>query len=139
MKGVSAVIATILILMISISMAGLGYMTFSEVFSKVTTAGDDAVSSTISTMLAQMKIDSISVQSTTAYVYIRNTGKVDLTGFSAFADGFMVPSANLQLPAGDKISPGELGVLNITGSLVSSGSIVKISSAQGTQAIRQAS
>ena len=137
MRGISTIIVTILILMISVSLTGLGYITFSNFFSQVTTAGNTAVSQTISTMLAQMRIESMSNAGGVVSVYIRNTGKVDLTNFTAYDDDAAVPTANLQKPTGDKIAPGAVGNLNITGGIVASGSIIKITTAQGTQALQQ--
>jgi hypothetical protein len=136
MKGVSSIIVMVLILMISVALTSLGYITFSSLFSKITTSSEQSISQTLTTMLAQMRIESITYSNPTTSVYIRNIGKVDLTTFSAYVNGIIVPSANLQLPAGNKISPGGVGTLGITGNLAPSGRTVKVTTAQGTVAIQ---
>jgi hypothetical protein len=101
MKGISAIIVTVMILMIALSITGLGYVTFTTFFSKITTSTEGAISNTLTTMLAQMKIESI-VKSNVIRIWVRNTGKVDLTNFSAYVnDAYMqVPAAT---PVGGKI------------------------------------
>lgn len=136
MKGISTIIVMVLILMISVSLTSLGYVTFSSFFSKITTSSEQSISQTLTTMLAQMRIESITYSNPTTSVYIRNIGKVDLTTFSAYANNVIVPSANLQPPAGNRISPGGVGTLGITGNLAPSGRTVKVTTAQGTVAIQ---
>ena len=136
MKAISTIIVMILILMISISLTSLAYVTFTTFFSKVTTSSEQAISQTISTMLAQMKIESITYSSQITKIYIRNIGKVDLTGFTAYVNDANVPSSYLQLPTGNKIAPGEIGNLNITNDYAPSGKTVKITTAQGATAIQ---
>jgi len=136
MKGISTIIVMVLILMISVSLTSLGYMTFSSFFSKITTSSEQTISQTLTTMLAQMRIESMTYSNPTTSVYIRNIGKVDLTSFSAYVNNVIVPSANLQPPAGNRISPGGVGTLGITGNLAPSGGTVKVTTAQGTVAIQ---
>ena len=133
MKGISAIIVTIMILMIAISLAGLGYVTFTTFFSKITTSSEQAISSTLTTMLAQMKIESLTNTSGTTRVWIRNTGKVDLTNFSAYVNDAY---ASIQKPTGDKISPGTVSDLNITSIDPNTGDIIKITTAQGAIAMQ---
>jgi len=134
MKGISAIIVVILILMIAVSLTGLGYVTFTTFFSKITSSTEGAISQTLTTMLAQMKIESISAISGVTRVYIRNTGKVDLTNFTAYDDDALATKQS-GTPIGDKIAPGEVGNLNITSS-VASGSVIKITTAQGAMAMQ---
>jgi hypothetical protein len=136
MKGISTIVVMVLILMISVSLTSLGYMAFSSFFSKITTSSEQSISQTLTIMLAQMRIESMAYSNPTTSVYIRNIGKVDLTAFSAYVNDVVVPSANLQLPAGNKISPGSVGTLGITGNLAPSGRTVKVTTAQGTVAIQ---
>lgn len=126
----------VLILMISISLTGLGYMAFTTFFSSVTTSSEQVISQTLTNMLAQMKIESISYANPITRVYIRNIGKVDLTAFSAYVNDVIVPPANLQLPTGNTIPPGIVGDINITGNLAPPGRTVKITTAQGSVAIQ---
>ena len=136
MKGISTIIVMVLILMISVSLTSLGYVTFSSFFSKITTSSEQSISQTLTTMLAQMRIESMTYSNPTTSVYIRNIGKVDLTTFSAYVNNIIVPAANLQPPAGNIISPGGVGTLGITGNLAPSGRTVKVTTAQGTVAIQ---
>jgi len=137
MKGASAIVAIILILMIAVSITGLGYVTFSTFFSKITTSSESAISSTLTTMLAQMKIESITniSDNSKTMIYIRNVGKVDLTSFSAYYNDTFVPSASLQKPTGDKIAPGEVASLNISLGLAP-GTVIKVTTGQGAIAIQ---
>jgi hypothetical protein len=134
MKGVSAVVAIVLILMIGISMTGLGYVTFTTFFNQMTTSTQGAISNTLTNMLAQMKIESVTNLSDNSktLIYIRNTGKVDLTNFSAYDDEVM---STIDKPPGDKISSGSVGNLNMTVQ-VQQGSVIKITTAQGAIAIQ---
>jgi len=133
MKGISAIVVIILILMLTISLAGLGYFTFTTFFSQLTTSTQGAISSTLTTMLAQMKIEAISKSGTNIVVYIRNTGKVDLTNFTAYVNEGI---ATFGVPTGNKISPGGVDNVTITTPAYASGSIVKITTAQGAVAIQ---
>jgi len=137
MKGASAIVAIILILMIAVSITGLGYVTFSTFFTKITTSTDTAISNTLTTMLAQMKIESIS-KSNVIRVYVRNTGKVDLTNFSAYInDAYM--QVSLSTPVGGKIEPGLVKEVNITNtSAVNTGDVIKLTTGQGTIAMQSA-
>jgi Tfp pilus assembly protein PilV len=134
MKGISTIIVMILILLISISLTGLGYVTFTTFFSQITASSQGAISQTLTTMLAQMKIESITNDTVRTTIYIRNTGKVDLTNFTAY-----VNDANYQpqpgTPSGNKIAPGGVDYVNITG-IFGSGSVIKITTAQGAVAMQ---
>jgi hypothetical protein len=135
MKGISAIIVTIMILMIAISLTGLGYVTFTTFFSKITTSTEGAISQTLTTMLAQMKIESmVRGVGMDTIIYIRNTGKVDLTNFSAYDDDAYV-NIKSTTPAGGKIEPGIVKNINITDS-VAANSVIKITTAQGTIAMQ---
>jgi flagellin-like protein len=82
MRGVSEVIAIILILMITISLAGLAYMFMSTTMSDTTTAASSTVSSTTNTMLKSFRVESIHDNT----VYIRNTGTADLYNVSVYVN-----------------------------------------------------
>jgi Tfp pilus assembly protein PilV len=137
MKGVSSIFAIILILMLGVSITGLAYFAFSKLSNQMTTSTQGTISNTLVNMLAQMKI---SITNDTVggktMVYITNTGKVDLTNFSAYVNEVIVSPADLQSVLGDKIIPGDIGNLNITNSMAPSGSTVKITTAQGAMAIQ---
>jgi len=133
MRGISTIIVVILLLMISISMAGFGYMFFTTMFTSITGESEEVLGGTIERMLAQMKIESITRGSPTR-VYIRNTGKVDLTNFTAYVEGNLV---TFTPPSENKIVPGQVKDLNIISS-VSEGDVIKITTAQGAMAVQTA-
>jgi len=136
MKGASALVVVILILMIGLSITGLGYITFTTLLAKATNSTEEAISSTISSMLAQMRIESVSKGSANEIiVYVRNIGKVDLTAFAAYING-TVATKNPSTPTGNKIAPGNVDNVTITAPLYRSGDTVKITTAQGALAIQ---
>jgi archaellum component FlaG (FlaF/FlaG flagellin family) len=136
MRGISAIVVIVLILMITISLAGLGYVTFTTFFSQMTTSTSSAISSTLTTMLAQMKIESITKNgANNIVVYIRNTGKVDLTNFTAYVNESIATTAP-GMPTGNKISPGGVDNVTITSFSYAQGNTVKVTTAQGAVAIQ---
>ncbi len=82
MRGVSEVIAIILILMITISLAGLAYMFMSTTMADVTSTAGSTVDTTTSSMLTSFRIESIDI----AKVYVRNTGQNALTSLSVYVN-----------------------------------------------------
>jgi hypothetical protein len=127
MKGVSTVIVMILILLISVALTGLGYLFFTEVLTSVTTAGEESISQSVTSMLSQMRIESLTA-GTPGNIYIRNTGKVNLTDFTVYVnDGLEVPSTPLP-----SLAPGSVGTIGMPS--LSSGQIVKVTAAQGATA-----
>jgi flagellin-like protein len=79
MKGISAIIATVLILLITVALAAAGYMFFSTTFSSITQTSGQSISSTTSKFQASFQIES--VFNSTANVInftIRNTGSTTL-------------------------------------------------------------
>ena len=126
MKGVSAVIVMILILLISVALTGLGYLFFTEVLTSVTTAGEESISQSVTSMLSQMRIESVSAASNN--IYIRNTGKVNLTDFTVYVnDGLVIPTS-----APSSLAPGSVGTIEMPS--LNRGEIVKVTAAQGATA-----
>ncbi len=125
MKGVSEVIAIILILMITISLAGLAYMFMSTTMSDVTSSASSTVDTTTSSMLTSFVIESMSINK----LYVRNTGQTSLTSLSVYSGDApvrfnMTPSS---------IASGEVGSILIN-DFIRSGDVIKVSSAQGFSA-----
>ena len=87
MKGVSEIIAIILILMIVIALAALAYTWFSGTFSSLTGTASTSVSQTTGAMASSFKIEAAkNMSATNNSVTIRNTGTtaIDLTKMSAY-------------------------------------------------------
>ncbi len=128
MKGVSEVIAIILILMITISLAGLAYMFMSTTMSDVTSSAGSTVDTTTSSMSTSFVIESISH----GKVYVRNTGQDALTGFSVYVSDQAV---NASVPA--SIASGAVGTINVT-SIIFEGDTVKVTSGNGVSVSKTA-
>ncbi len=128
MRGVSEVIAIILILMITISLAGLSYIFMSTTMGDVTSSAGSTVDTTTSSMLTSFTIESMDV----AKVYIRNTGQNALTSLSIYVDS--EPAAfNVTTP----ITPGSIGTITIY-SFIPDGAAVKVVSPSGFSASKVA-
>jgi len=121
MRGVSEVIAIILILMITISLAGLVYMFMSTTMSDVTSSAGSTVDTTTSSMLTSFTIESMDV----AKVYVRNTGQNALTSLSVYVND--EPAVYNITPS---ISAGTVGTITIY-SFIPDGATVKVTSPNG--------
>ncbi len=122
MKAVSEVIAIILILMITISLAGLAYMFMSTTMSDVTSSAGSTVDTTTSSMLTSFTIESMDV----AKVYVRNTGQNAITSLSVYVND--EPATIGISPA--SISAGSVGTITIY-SFIPDGATVKVVSPNG--------
>lgn len=131
MKGISAIVVMILILLIGISLTGLGYVTLTSIFSKLTTSSEEAISTTVTTMLAQLKIEAINTAGDE--IYIRNIGKVNLTNFVVYKNEVQ-QSGTTANPT--KLPPGDSG--KITGVIIITNDVIKVTTAQGATAIQTA-
>lgn len=133
MKGISTIIVMVLLLLIGISLTSLGYVTFTSLFSQITQSTEGSISQTVTTMLAQMKIDSIKVNvpPTADIVYIRNIGKVTLNNINLYVNDVRDTSTLATL------APGNVGqitaVINIQ-----SGDVIKVTTAEGAIAMQSA-
>jgi FlaG/FlaF family flagellin (archaellin) len=130
MKGVSAVIVTILLLLISISLASFGYLFFTQTFSSVTETGSEAVEHMTTNLLAGMKIDS-AIEGND-YFNVRNTGKVDVSGFAVYVNDVIDNSASADK---DPLPPGEVATITLSSNL-NADDIVKVTSSEGSIAIK---
>jgi len=132
MKAVSTIIVAILLLMISVAMTGLGYIFFTNIYTGVTTKSEETISRTVTIMLSGMKIESIyNITPTTTNISIRNTGKVDLTKFSAYRNDTFIATSN---GATLTITPGGVGTLNLNIAILS-GEKIQVTSAEGATAM----
>ncbi len=131
MLGVSGVVAVILLLMIVIALAGSAYTFMIAMASSTESAAASSLSSTSESMLALMNIEG-----TNGYkIYVRNVGQVDLSNFTAYADGAPLPITGLVVSglSSTIISPGSVGEITINGSYLpdKNNVIMKLVSAQG--------
>ena len=128
MKGISTIIVAILLLMISISLAGFGYVFFTTMFTSITTESEEVMGTTVERMLAQVKIESIASTS----VSVRNIGKVNLTDFAVYVDNSLDDSATLS-----NLGPGEVKTITLSAT-PTTGQVVKVTTAQGAIAVQTA-
>lgn len=120
MRGVSAVIAVILILMITVALAATSYVWFSEVFTTVTAGGTNVTARGVAGIATQFSIESArygGVNNVT--VAIRNTGSVaiDLTTSAAYiSDQFagVTTKVNTAGTAITSLATGSIALLNVT-------------------------
>ncbi|MFH0929180.1 MAG: hypothetical protein V1818_02360, partial [Candidatus Aenigmatarchaeota archaeon] len=117
MKGVSAIIVTILLLMVSVSLVSLAYSFLSQTVSETTELGEESVSQVSKSLLSDIKIDSIYNDE----VYVRNSGRVEVTQLKVFVNeiadsGATVPSS---------ILPGYIGTITLSAIPVG-GDVIKV-------------
>ena len=129
MRGVSAIIVTILLLMISVSLASFAYMFFTRTFSSVADTGSETVEHMTTSMLANINIDSISADNDK--VYIRNTGKTDLTQFYVYVNNNIDSGAS----APSSVIAGDIDEITLSVDIVP-GDVIKVSTAEGAIAIK---
>jgi hypothetical protein len=130
MKAVSSIIAVILILMVGASLASFTYIFFTGVMSETTEAGSETAERVSTSLLAEMKIESI--DSASEIVDVSNTGKVNLTSFNVFVNG-VLDSAAVANPS--TLMPGAVSQI-VLGIDLNSGDIVKVTTAQGATALK---
>src|SRR5437867_2152801 len=86
MKGLSSIIAVVLILLITVSLSALAYLFFGNVFAELTQTGSNESEKIITTLTSSMLIDS----ATENQIFIRNTGQSDLTKFFITLNGIPI-------------------------------------------------
>ena len=130
MRAVSSIVAVILILIIGVSLVSSVFIFSSDILSTLTETGTEKSKQVSSSLLAEMKIESIDPASD--IVNVSNTGKVNLTSFNVFVNN-VLDSATVANPS--TLMPGSVSwiVLSID---LNSGDIVKVTTAQGSTAIK---
>ena len=132
MKGISTIIVAILLLMISISLAGFGYVFFTTMFTSITTESEEVMGTTVERMLAQVKIESI--ETANKKIHVRNTGKVDLDGWAVYIEN---KPASITSP-GTLIAGGTGTITLAVATVLNSGDVVKVTTTQGATAVQTA-
>ncbi len=103
MKGVSAVVATILILLITVSLAASAYVWFNSIVSSTEQTGEKQIASTMQKLSTQFNVEGVKGNT----VYVRNNGLGDLANLTVFVDNVLV---NTSMPT---IKAGETGSVTI--------------------------
>jgi flagellin-like protein len=88
MKGISAIIATVLILLITVALAAAGYMFFSTTFSSITQTSGQTISSTTSKFNILYDIESARFANNNLTFTVRNMGQTDIniTNVATYVD-----------------------------------------------------
>lgn len=122
-KGVSTVISTILLLLVVIAIIGMSFMFFSGLLNKSTSSSEGAITNTVTQLGKTFAIESSSGNE----VYIRNTGKYDITkdDFTVFVNGLLIDKSKYEI-SGNTISKNGVGTLTFQVGVVSPGSTVEI-------------
>ncbi len=107
MKGISAVIAVVMILVISVSLAGIFYFWISSTVSGGAVATERQVEKVTKGVLTQIKVESVSGNK----IYIRNVGIYPASDFLVFIDDEPVQIIN-QRP----VEPMRVGVIEVNSS-----------------------
>jgi len=130
MKGVSAVVATILILLITVALAASAYVWFNTVFQQTTTTGSQQTQKVGQQITTQFSIASAVYSPTPAppasctgdacatLVYLQNTGSQDITPseVSFFVDNIKAATTTTGVPATFKVGETQLWkIQNATG------------------------
>lgn len=108
-KGVEAVVAIVLLLMMTVSAAGIAYVWTSSIQKDVQETGTAQTQKLVEQASSCMSIDSVSGRN----VYLRNCGDGTITGSSVlvYIDG--IPANGSLSPAA--ISEGDLGIITLSG------------------------
>ena len=138
MKGISAVIATILLLLIVIAIVGFAFNFFQNIFGATTVATQNQTNQVIRNAAYQVSIDNAAATSVT----IRNAGTVNLVVANAPAASdltFYVGGVTTTCTwgAAATIAPGGTGTCTFAASC--SGKLLRITTVGGTESIAQCS
>ncbi|MBI5347249.1 MAG: hypothetical protein HZB66_01420 [Candidatus Aenigmarchaeota archaeon] len=110
MKGITPVIATVLLLMITIALVGFAFTWFQGMWVSVSETTGTQIKAQQLSMMKTMTIDN--VECTTGKIYIRNTGSVDIASSEI---SIYVGSALSNCGTGitpPTLTPGALGICN---------------------------
>lgn len=135
MKGISAVIAVVLILMITVALASMAYVWFTTVFRTITVGTEEAATGGIAAMATKFTIESAHNATTDTWtgiaVTIRNTGtkNIDMDTIAAYVKGVSKTD-----DATGTLTPGMTGSFNVTVTTVPCDGILKVTEATGYEA-----
>ena len=95
MKGVSTVVATVLVLMITVALAASAYLWFTSIFQNVSTGAGESVAQVGEITGTSFSVTSAAGNTAPATVYLLNTGTVDIavSSVAVFVSGIKTVSA----------------------------------------------
>ena len=109
MKGVTAIIAIVLLLMITISMTGFVYLFLQRSFESASESSDSQIAQQSRSILTMMKVDSVSGNK----IYIRNVGSVPISNSSL---GVYIGNSAVNYTLDSDVAPGQVAEMTINGS-----------------------
>ena len=123
MKGVSTIIATVLVLLILVALASIAYVWFTTVFTKLSESAANQTGIVSGNLKASMVMESENDHQ----IFVRNTGNVDLSGFNVyFNDVLASPTLDKQT-----VKPSEILTITFSNYLgEEGGNKIKITNAQ---------
>ena len=121
MHGISSLIVTILIMLIVISIVGISYIFFQDIFTTTTTTGEQVINRTTGGLGTQAIIESVSGNQ----IYLRNIGQTALSNLVVYVNDEIVDAVSPSV-----IESGDIGTITII-DFVNTGDEIKITTAQG--------
>lgn len=135
MKGVSSIIAVILILLIALSITIMGFISLSSLSAQTQVSESNTINQNLVNQLAQLSIESSSL-GTSISATIKNVGKANLTNFSAYLNDI---SVQIQAPNGN-LAPGQEEIVTVLNtSAILGKATLKIGTQQGAIALQDVS
>jgi len=135
MKGVSAIIAIILLVMISVSLAGLAWVWFFSVSNTLKNTAANATNTATSIVSMEARIEAARFYPTKwVNASFRNIGTVNisLAKLGVFIDGVL----STYSPNTGMLSPGNVETINITNTTQACGKVLKITFENGFEDYR---
>jgi len=132
MKGISTVLAIVLIVVITVGIIGMAYVWSTGMFETVSSSSEEQVEQKIITATASFEVRS----ATDNLLYVRNTGKTSLSGFTVFKNTEKIPSNDLEIiPAVlDEGNTGEIRFLAGKFAEVGEENTITVITTEGAQA-----
>ena len=92
MKGISAIIAVVLILLITVALAAAGYMFFSTTFSSITQSAGQSISATTAKFNILYSIEAARFANNNLTFTVRNIGQVpiNISNVAVYVDDIMI-------------------------------------------------
>jgi len=119
MKGISTLIAVILILLITIALVALLYLWFTGIFTGITETGQEQFEESQLRLMSSMAIESVIKNN----IYVRNTGSVNITEIVVYVNDLQTEA---DVP--EVIEDGKVGIIDLTSPLLPGNHKVKVTS-----------
>jgi archaellum component FlaG (FlaF/FlaG flagellin family) len=129
MKAVSTIIVAVVVLLIAVSLTTFGYAFLSEIMSTTTESGSQAAEKVTSSLLAEIKIESLDETANT--IYVKNSGRVNLSQFYVYVNDALDSGA---IPDTSVLVPGNVTAIFLTS--LDPGDVVKVTSSNNAVSIR---